>query len=939
MRARRGSGRIAPSGVEQDRARPARGGRIGRVGDPAGVRRPGVRRPRAAQVGRAAGGPASVARRLPRPASAAPSRNGAPDGMPPGHPPGDLRPQRPHPGGAEQRAEPAVAAVDRRAAPTSSPGTPRRASRASPSAGRPYSSCSSPTSTTSTRADEHGLGAELQRQRRAGTAGASQCAADRPPVAAPIPEVSAGRPGDQRVGDLLVRGAGIGLPQAGGVADRQPRCRGGEEVAEQRGRGRGRRPRPPAVAAGRRGSRSAGERRAHGARHGADDVAETGAAERGPRRPAAAVRHRDRPPTSPADGVGHRAGGARQPDSSAGGAAGGTGRGGGTSRPARSVDPLVHRIPPVVPSRPARDRAGQAAQSRQYSWSPLVAASRLRCWTRKQREQVNSSSCLGSTRTVSSSLDRSAPGQLEVLVEVGLVDVDRRGLRLGAPGLELLERVLAELVGLVAARGVVVGGHGVPLLRGSRGRRARSSDAAPGCAPSSGPAAVATGWSGSRSPVLGLPAPGVRPPSPRRGGRFLNRQAPQRRAAPVCARSSSSGHVPAAAGPSGPRSARGYPAAVTTPAGADPAVVGPYLADRPGRRALAVRDRRSHRRGHVEPDLRGDAAGRRARRRRGDPAAAPDRRRAGHRARHGPRAPGHLRARRHRRAGPPDAAPVHRRVGARRAVLRDGAGRRAPRRPGASRPGYADRPDAAPRGRRAARRRAGRPALGRLRAVGPRRVRPAGGVRRPPGAPLDQAVGGDPRPRPPGPRRPGRPPGRDGARRRAVEHRARRLPAGQLPARPRRARPDQGRPRLGDVDPGRSADRPRHDVRLLAGGRRGARVHAQPGHHAAGLPHPPRGRRAVRAAHRRRPLRPALVRRRSPSSSSPRSSPGSSPGRPPARWPARTRRATRSASIPAWSWDAPRWTTVRSRAHPQPYDSGPSTAGDRGLRSGPTGPR
>src|SRR5918912_2908081 len=51
-------------------------------------------------------------------------------------------------------------------------------------------------------------------------------------------------------------------------------------------------------------------------------------------------------------------------------------------------------------------------------------------------------------------------GELEVLVEVGLVDVDRRGLRLGAAGFELLERVLAELVGLVAARGVVVGGHG-----------------------------------------------------------------------------------------------------------------------------------------------------------------------------------------------------------------------------------------------------------------------------------------------------------------------------------------------------------------------------------------------------------------------------------------------------------------------------------------------
>jgi hypothetical protein len=50
-------------------------------------------------------------------------------------------------------------------------------------------------------------------------------------------------------------------------------------------------------------------------------------------------------------------------------------------------------------------------------------------------------------------------GQLEVLVEVGLIDVDRGGLRLGTPRLELLERVLAEFVGFVAAWGVVVGGH------------------------------------------------------------------------------------------------------------------------------------------------------------------------------------------------------------------------------------------------------------------------------------------------------------------------------------------------------------------------------------------------------------------------------------------------------------------------------------------------
>jgi len=53
-----------------------------------------------------------------------------------------------------------------------------------------------------------------------------------------------------------------------------------------------------------------------------------------------------------------------------------------------------------------------------------------------------------------------------------------------------------------------------------------------------------------------------------------DRQAPQRGAAPVCARLRKTSSERA----TGPRSARGYPAAVSTPVGADPAVVGPYLA-------------------------------------------------------------------------------------------------------------------------------------------------------------------------------------------------------------------------------------------------------------------------------------------------------------------------------------------------------------------------
>jgi hypothetical protein len=55
-------------------------------------------------------------------------------------------------------------------------------------------------------------------------------------------------------------------------------------------------------------------------------------------------------------------------------------------------------------------------------------------------------------------------GELDGLVEVGLVDVDAAGLSLGAARLELLEAVLG-LVGIGPPRLVVVGGHGVALLR------------------------------------------------------------------------------------------------------------------------------------------------------------------------------------------------------------------------------------------------------------------------------------------------------------------------------------------------------------------------------------------------------------------------------------------------------------------------------------------
>ena len=75
-------------------------------------------------------------------------------------------------------------------------------------------------------------------------------------------------------------------------------------------------------------------------------------------------------------------------------------------------------------------------------------------------------------------------GQLERLVEVGLVDVDRAGLGLRPARLELLEAVLADLVGLGASRLVVVGGHaGGPLFL-VQGSGAGTTRGEPGLCPS-----------------------------------------------------------------------------------------------------------------------------------------------------------------------------------------------------------------------------------------------------------------------------------------------------------------------------------------------------------------------------------------------------------------------------------------------------------------------
>src|SRR5918997_3555124 len=115
--------------------------------------------------------------------------------------------------------------------------------------------------------------------------------------------------------------------------------------------------------------------------------------------------------------------------------------------------------------------------------------------------------------------------------------------------------------------------------RARRPHHLRRRAVAPPCCPVAG----ATGGPGTgdrgggHRPVLVRP----RRPTHRRTARQparSDRRTPQRRAAPVCARRARGGPPRCRNGSDGARSARGYPAPVSTPVGADPAVVGPYLA-------------------------------------------------------------------------------------------------------------------------------------------------------------------------------------------------------------------------------------------------------------------------------------------------------------------------------------------------------------------------
>lgn len=71
---------------------------------------------------------------------------------------------------------------------------------------------------------------------------------------------------------------------------------------------------------------------------------------------------------------------------------------------------------------------------------------------------VNSSGWTATTCTGSSSLERSVPGQLESVCEVGLVQVDGSVIRTGLFGFQPIER-LCNLVLLVARAPVIVDGY------------------------------------------------------------------------------------------------------------------------------------------------------------------------------------------------------------------------------------------------------------------------------------------------------------------------------------------------------------------------------------------------------------------------------------------------------------------------------------------------
>ena len=332
-------------------------GEVGHVGDPtaAAVR---VGRGGQARAGRAA--PARRASRWPAGCRGRPARRRAgtaPQSArsgPSGGPRCRLHARSPAAPSTEPRPG---ATLGRAAAPTSWPGRRRRGPGASPVAGRPCSSCSSPISTTSTAAMR-----TVSTPSSSGTvsrdAGASQCAAASPPVAAPMPDVAGppGRRGRRRSRRPRRRG---GRAQPRRVADRQPRRGGGQQVVEHGARraarsGAGRR-----RAAVRRCRRGAPPRAAPTAVATApSDVAQAGAGSRAGRSPPAWARRGLGAADETGDGLGDGARRTAQP------ALVGRGRGGRDRARRRDVAGrggarrvLGHRRPSVVSSGPSQGPA------------------------------------------------------------------------------------------------------------------------------------------------------------------------------------------------------------------------------------------------------------------------------------------------------------------------------------------------------------------------------------------------------------------------------------------------------------------------------------------------------------------------------------------------------------------------------------------------------
>src|SRR4051794_8380365 len=298
-------------------------------------------------------------------------------------------------------------------------------------------------------------------------AGASQCVADSPPVAAPMVEVSRAA--------RATRASAISSSEAPGWAFRSRSASriGSRGAAADSRSPRGARGDPPGAASPAGGVAVASRPGGTAAPPAPATVPRTS------RSPVAADRRcvpvgsaggLPAVPTRPATASATARAARPSPVSSGAGAGADTGRGGGTSRaaPMRGSRSVIGALlaPSRVPPGACQGWEGRAPLSGAVPAEQLVTARRGEPAAVLHQEAARAGELvllLGEDADRQLLAGQVGAGELQVLVEVGLVDVDRCGLRLGASCLELLERVLTQLVGFIAARGVVVGGHGVPL--------------------------------------------------------------------------------------------------------------------------------------------------------------------------------------------------------------------------------------------------------------------------------------------------------------------------------------------------------------------------------------------------------------------------------------------------------------------------------------------